>query len=107
MALVSTSLRRQSTLAQVYVEPEANTVAINKMDSNADTCCLGANFMVFSHTGRSANVYPYNNKYDPILNVPIVMGATAYNDKLTNTTYILLFHESLYYNKSLNHSLIN
>ena len=40
-------------------------------------------------------------------NVPIVTGATAWTDKMDNTTYILVFNESLYYGTTLNHSLIN
>ena len=40
-------------------------------------------------------------------NVPIVTGATAYDDPITGETFILLFHESLYYGKKLDHSLIN
>ena len=40
-------------------------------------------------------------------NVPIVTGATAYNCPITNETYILVFHESLYYGTSLDHTLVN
>ena len=39
-------------------------------------------------------------------NVPIVSGATAYDDP-NGETYILIFHESLYYGTKLEHSLIN
>ena len=40
-------------------------------------------------------------------NVPIVTGGTAWTDDTDNTTYILLFHEALYYGTKLSHSLIN
>ena len=40
-------------------------------------------------------------------NVPIITSATAWTDKMDNTTNILLFNESLYYGIKLNHSLIN
>jgi hypothetical protein len=40
-------------------------------------------------------------------NVPIVTGATAYDDATTGETYILLFHEALYYGNKLDHSLVN
>ena len=40
-------------------------------------------------------------------NIPIVSGATAWTDSRDNTTYILIFHESLYYGTKLDHSLIN
>ena len=63
--------------------------------------------MIKSHTGRSADVYPYDKAYKPITNVPIVAGATAYDDPITHTTFILIFHEALFYGKNLDHSLIN
>lgn len=80
---------------------------MNESDSNADTCCLGSNFIILQYTQRTADVYPYDSSYSPMLNVPIVTGATAWTDPVTNTTYILVFHESLYYGTKLNHSLIN
>ena len=40
-------------------------------------------------------------------NVPIVTGGTAWDDPLTGTTYILVFHEGLFYGPKLDHSLIN
>ena len=41
-----------------------------------------------------------------IENVPIVTAATAF-DHLDGNTYILIFHESLYYGTKMKHSLIN
>lgn len=52
-------------------------------------------------------MYPYDTSYTPLLNVPIVSGATAWDDPLTGTTYILIINEALYYGITLNHSLIN
>ena len=63
---------------------------------------------MFNHgNGRTADVYPYDKAYKPITNVPIVAGATAYDNLLTKTTYILVFNKGLYYGTSLYHSLIN
>src|SRR6056300_1355920 len=59
------------------------------MDSNADTCCLRASFIVLEHTQRCANVYPYDDNMSPIV-VPIVNGATAYDCERSGQTYI--FH---------------
>ena len=80
---------------------------MNEADSNADTCCLGTNFLVLSMSSRTADVYPYDSSYSPIVNVPIVSGATAYDDDNTGETYILVFNESLYYGPKLDHSLLN
>ena len=88
-------------------EPPPNTYSMNECDTNADTCCLGSNFIIMGYTNRTADVYPYDKSYDPIENVPIVSGATAYDDKESGTTYILIFNESLYYGTKLSHSLIN
>jgi hypothetical protein len=88
-------------------QPPANTVAPNEMDSNADTCCAGSNFLVLSLTRRTADVFPYDSSYEPFLNVPIVTAATAYDDPDTGQTYILVLNKCLYYRNKLKHSLIN
>jgi hypothetical protein len=62
---------------------------------NADTCCLGKNFVVLHATFRTADVYAYDTSIKPIENVPIVSGATAYDDPVSGDTFILVFHESL------------
>ena len=59
-----------------------------------------------AYTSRTADVFPYDKSYEPMTNVPIVSGATAYDDP-DGETYILIFHESLYYGTKLEHSLIN
>ena len=69
-------------------------------------CCLSQNFIPLHYTNRTADVYPYNDSYAPIENVPIVSGATAV-DHPNGNTYILVFHEALYYGKKMRHSLIN
>lgn len=82
-------------------------MAEKECDTNADTGYLGRNFVVLNPTYRIAVVYAYDASIQPIENVPIVTGATAYDDPVTATTSILVFHESLYYGESLDHSLIN
>ena len=79
---------------------------MNEVDTNADTFCLGTNFIPLAYANRSTYIYSYNDAYDPIENVPIVSGATAY-DHPNGTTYILVFHESMYYGTKMQHSLIN
>jgi hypothetical protein len=89
------------------LEPTPGTSANNESDTNADTCCLGTNFIILSRSTRTADVYSYDTSVEPIHNVPIVTGATAWTDSNTSITYILCFHESLYYGRKLDHSLIN
>ena len=88
-------------------EPKPNIVAANECDSNADTCCLGTNFIILKYSKRTADVYPYDKSYAPIHVVPIVSGATAYDDPTTGDTTILVVNEALYYGTKLDHSLIN
>ena len=59
------------------------------------------------YTTRTADVYAYDKSIKPIENVPIVTGATAYDDNRTGQTYILVFNESLYYGPNLDHTLVN
>ena len=87
-------------------EPEPGTIADVEWDSNADTCCLGSNFVIVGHTHRIAEVFPYDVTM-PSVQVPIVSGATAYDCSKTNQTYILVVNEGLYYGKKLDHSLFN
>ena len=82
-------------------------MAKNECDSNADTCCLGKNFVILNYTRCTADVHAYDKSIQPIENVPIVCGATAYDDPKTGRTYILIINEGLYYGDKLDHTLIN
>ena len=59
------------------------------------------------YTRQAVDVYAYDKSIKPIENVPIVSGATAWNDPVTGEIYILIINEALYYGKKLDHSLIN
>ena len=79
----------------------------NECDSNADTCCLGPNFLITNYTRRTADVYAYDSNIEPVRGVPIVQGATAYDDPRTGITYLLIINEGLYYGTKLDHTLVN
>jgi len=98
--LKSCSLKQQTS------EVHAGTIANNETDSNADTYCLGKNWLIYGYTTRLADVYPYDSSYAPIKNVPIVSGVTAYTD-CNGIIYILIIHEALYYGDKLDHIIIN
>jgi len=87
-------------------EPNPGTEAYVEWDSNADTCCLGANFTILSYLQRIAEVFPYNSTM-PSVKVPIVTGATAYECPKTRETFIFVVNEGLYYDTKLDHSLFN
>ena len=52
-------------------------------------------------------MYAYIKDIVPIVGVPIVSGATAWDDPVTGHTYILVINEGLYYGNTMDHSLIN
>ena len=74
---------------------------------NANTCCLGSNFIVLEYTTKNADVYAYDKEISPLNNVPIVSGATSWNDLVTGQTYIIIINEALYYGTKSDHFLIN
>ena len=78
-----------------------------ELDTHADTCVLGINFIILHYTGRVCDVSPYSSEYESVKNVPIVSGATAWTDRQTGETYILIVHEALWMADRLSHSLIN
>ena len=86
---------KSSTTERSWNDPQPNTMAENECDKNANTCCLGKNFIILAATLRTADVYAYDTSIHPVENVSIVSGATAYGDPITGKTYILVFHESL------------
>ena len=98
-----------STVANTnsHSEPEAGTMAANECDTNSDTCCLGKNLVILEFTQKAADVYAYIKDIAPIVGVPIVSGATAWDDPVTGQTYILVINEGLYYGNKMDHSLIN
>ena len=62
---------------QRWTNPPVNTAAENECDTNADTCCLGRNFIVLNSTSQTADVYAYDTSIQPLEKGPIVTGATA------------------------------
>ena len=89
------------------MEPHTGTLPAKKTVSDADTCCLGTNFIVMSMTEIISDVYPYDTSYEPMNTVPIVTSALTYTDINTGRSFILVINEALYYGKKLGHSLIN
>ena len=106
VTVLSCTIASANNLAGSTQEPRPGTVACVEWDSNADTCCLGANFIVLSYTQRIAEVYPYNPTL-PSVKVPIVSGATAYDCPDTGETFVFVVNEGLYYSTKLDHSLFN
>jgi len=88
-------------------QPVPGTAANNEIDSNADTCCLGKNFIVLEHTSRTADVHARDKTIAPALDVPIATGATAWTDHASGQTFILVINEGLCCGEKLDHASIN
>ena len=93
--------------SKIVFDSEAGTTARCEMDSHADTCVAGPNFVVDEYTGENCDVTPYSNEYQPIKDVPIMNASTAHTDSETGKTVILRLNQVLWYCKKLDLSLIN
>lgn len=92
-------------VSSINVEP---VFARCELDTHADTCALGANFVPLFFTGRVCDVSPYNsNHYEAEKNVPIISGGTAYTCQESGQTYILVINEGLWLGTKMEHSLLN
>ena len=79
-----------------------------ELDSHADTCALGCNFVPLYFTGRACDVIPYSaGAYEPERDIPIVCGATAFTCQQSGETIILIINEGLSFGDKLEHSLLN
>ena len=87
--------------------PEDPVAGNVEMDSHADTCVLGKNFIMLHSTGRVCDVFPFTDTYDGIPGVQIATGATAWTCQETGETYILVVPEALWIPENMPHSLIN
>ena len=83
------------------------TQSADETDSNADTCCLGNNFVILEHTIKQVDGCAHDKSIEPLSNAPVVSGAAAWNDSVTNQTCILVVNETLRCGAKSDHSLIN
>ena len=110
IAKISSGERRVVSAARHPLNVEnANEIVSGRMemDSHADTCVFGKNFVVLQCSERVCDVAPYTDTYDSISNVPIGTGATAWDNPMTGETMILVINEGLFMSDHMEHSLIN
>ena len=115
VAPVTTRRRIMDTRRRVAVtgihDPTHHTdqghMARCELDSHADTCILGSNFKLIELTGEVVDVVPYHEEYDAKKDVPIVSAATAWTHPDTGETFILDYHQALWYGKEVANSLLN
>ena len=77
-----------------------------EMDSHADTTTGGSNFELVYDTGQRVEVSPFSEEYEALQDIPIGTGVTAYDCPKSGTTYLLVFHQMMYFGERLGVSLI-
>jgi hypothetical protein len=77
------------------------------LDSHADTCVAGANFVICVFNGITCEVSLYTDSYEAMKDVPIVGAATAWTNADTGETHILYFNQILCYGRKMPMSLLN
>jgi hypothetical protein len=101
-ATSSLTTHRHTTIA-AYKSTTYTTRA--ELDSHANTCSFGKNAYIVQDTGQTISVTGFISSLGTVKRVPIVTAAIAYDDPATYQTYILFFHQSLYFEKLDKHLL--
>jgi hypothetical protein len=73
---------------------EVGTVGNCELDSHADTCVAGANFLASEFNGITCEIVPFTNDYKPMKNIPIVSAATTWTNEETGEVLIVFFLSS-------------
>ena len=76
-----------------------------EMDSHADTCLAGNNFIAFENTGQTVSIYGFDDNAPPVTGVPIATFMTAVTLE-SGETLILVVHQALFLGEKHNGSLL-
>jgi hypothetical protein len=76
-----------------------------ELDSHADTCCVGGDFLVVKETLKTVKVSSLLQSLGTVSKVPIVSAAMAYDDPRSGKVFILIVHQALHF-KELKHCLL-
>lgn len=74
-----------------------------ELDSHCDTCSFGRDAVLVYDTGHTVSVEPFISSLGKVTKVPIGTVAIAYDCPSTLQTYILYFHQSLYFKDMQRH----
>ena len=99
--------KNKAARSEYQHRPQSTSQCHIELDTHADTTILGSNCIVLAYTGKECEVSPYSSEYKAVPNVPVVTGATVWTNPMDGTTYLLVFHESLWMGDKLDHTLVN
>ena len=80
--------------------------ARTELDTRADTSCSGINFWLHQLTGKPCSVALFSTSYKPMTDIQVATCLTAYTDEY-GRTWVLVFHEVIWFGSSMEHSLVN
>jgi hypothetical protein len=69
----------------------------SELDSHADTCVGGSNSVLLEASGETATVHSFSDERKPFAEIPIGTIATSWTNPSNGESFLLLFHESLYF----------
>jgi hypothetical protein len=84
----------------------ADSAGACELDSHADTCVAGSNFILLEEPIRTVNVHAYSPELAPLRGIPVGTAATVWVDPLNGQSYLLVLNECLFFGDRLNHSLL-
>ena len=97
IAGLTTHRQHTSISAMTHTDTEQADKTPAELDSHADTCSFGHNAYIVHETGETITVSGFIDELGTVKQVPIVTAAVAYDDPATLQTYVLFFHQSLYF----------
>ena len=75
-------------------------IAMNIMDTHADTLCAGSNWTPMHYTGEICEVSPLLNTYAPVQEIPVARCCTLWTDD-EGKEYLLVGDEMLWFRTAL------
>ena len=99
--------RDVSEASRAAQETAFDHIARTEIDNHADTCCFGPNFAILYLTGVKCTVSAFSKEHEAMQDIEVASAYTAYDNPEDGRTYILEFHEGLWFGNRMDHSLIN
>ena len=104
-------IKRQHTKARTSMRPRLDVPCVdstNEMDTMADTCCAGSNWVLLELTGAECTVVDYRgDDRNATRNVPVATCCTVVREPATGIEYLIVGYEMLGFGEKLGKSLLN
>ena len=99
--IISAVTSHRQLSSQVHSDETKPTQA--ELDSHADTCSFGKGAYLVADTGQTITVSGFIDSLGTVEQVPIVTAAVAYDDPNSYQTFVLFFHQALYFKQMKKH----